>query len=275
MGVGVADGTAVHAPCLPSGPEAVIPVALTGAATLGGSVRVHEEGVVGAAVRPEGVCQRGGGVGSGDLAVVVAAGHLCCPVQQRHVQHTVDDIAVVAGVIHGAPCLQKFSAGLIAGQQLIGGGNGGIFAGFAAHQFPRCHAGGAVQKAHVVVVHLHLAGNAVGKAVHLNEGGGLEFFVPGGLVGQPDLTGPEATSPLVVGTAGVDAVYTGMILALPGVQRQIGLYLQAGIGQRLLCFGVGHWVIRIGLHKQLLILRRFFFLFAKGSPIRGAVCEAD
>ena len=275
MGVGVADGASVHAPCLTPCPKAVILITLTGASALGGAVRIHKKGVVGAAVRPEGVCQCGSGVGGGDLTVVVAAGHLCCPVEQRHVEHTVDDIAVVVRIIHSAPCLQKFSAGLVAGQQLVGGGDSGIFALFAAHQFPRCHAGGAVQKAHVVVVHLHLAGNAVGKAVHLNEGGGLEFFVPGGLVGQPDLTGPEATSPLVVGTAGVDAVYTGMILALPGVQRQIGLHLIAGIGQCLPCLGVGHWVIRIGLHKQLLISRRFFFLFAKGSPIRGAVCEAD
>ena len=119
---------------------------------------------------------------AGDLAVVVATGHLRCPVQQRHIEHAVNDIAVVAGVVHSAPCLQEAAAGLVAGQQLVGGGNGGVFAGFAAHQLPRCHAGGAVQKAHIVVVHLHLAGNAVRKAVHLNEGGCLEFFVPGGLV---------------------------------------------------------------------------------------------
>ena len=214
-------------------------------------------------------------MGGGNFSVVVLAGHLCRPVEQRHVEHTVDDIAVVAGVVHGTPCLQKSAAGLVAGQQLVGGGNGGVFTGFAAHQFPRCHAGGAVQKAHVVVVHLHLAGNAVGKAVHLNEGGVLEFLLPGGLVGQPDLPRPETAGPLAIGAAGVDIIDTGMVLALVGIQRQIGLHLPAGIGQCLPCLGLGHWVIRIGLHKQLLISRRFFFLFAKGSPIRGAVCEAD
>ena len=248
MGVGVANGTAVHAPRLSPRPEAVVLIALTGAAALGGAVRVHKEGVVGAAVRPEGVCQRGGGVGSGDLAVVVAAGHLRCPVQQRYVEHTVNDIAVVVGVIHSAPCLQKFSAGLVAGQQLVGGGNGGVFALFAAHQLPRCHAGGAVQKAHIVVVHLHLAGNAVRKAVHLNQGGGLEFLLPGSFVSQPDLPGPEAAGPLVIGAAGVDIVDTGMVLALVSVQGQIGLHLLAGIGQCLPCFGIGHGVVWVGFH---------------------------
>ena len=250
VGVGVANGAAVHAPRLSPRPEAVVLIALTGAAALGGAVRVHKEGVVGAAVRPEGVCQRGGGVGGGDLAVVVAAGHLRCPVQQRHVEHAVNDIAVVVGVIHSAPCLQEAAAGLVAGQQLVGGGNGGIFALFAAHQLPRCHAGGAVQKAHIVVVHLHLAGNAVRKAVHLNEGGGLEFFVPGGLVGQPDLTGPKAAGPLVIGAAGVDIVHTGMVLALVGVQGQIGLHLFAGIGQCLPCLGVGHRVVLVVFHHD-------------------------
>ena len=250
VGVGVANGAAVHAPRLSPCPEAVILIALTGAAALGGAVRVHKEGVVGAAVRPEGVCQRSGGVGGGDLAVVVAAGHLRCPVQQRHVEHAVNDIAVVVGVVHSAPCLQEAAAGLVAGQQLVGGGNGGIFALFAAHQLPRCHAGGAVQKAHIVVVHLHLAGNAVRKAVHLNEGGGLEFFLPGGFVGQPDFPRPEAAGPLVIGTAGVDIVHAGMVLALVGVQGQIGLHLFAGIGQCLPCLGVGHSVVLVGFHHD-------------------------
>ena len=250
VGIGVSDGAAVHAPRLSPRPEAVVLIALTGAAALGGAVRVHKEGVVGAAVRPEGVCQRGGGVGGGNFAVVAIAGSLAGPVEQRHVQHTIDNVAVVAGVVHGAPCLQKLSAGLVTGQQLVGGGNGGFFAGLAAHQLPRRHAGGAVQKAHVVVVHLHLAGNAVRKAVHLNEGGGLEFFVPGGLVGQPDLTGPEAAGPLVIGAAGVDIVHTGMVLALVGVQGQIGLHLFAGIGQCLPCLGVGHSVVLVGFHHD-------------------------
>ena len=248
MGVGVADGAAVHAPRLSPRPEAVVLIALTGAPALGGAVRVHEEGVVGAAVRPEGVCQRSGGVGGGNFSVVVAAGHLCRPVQQRHVEHTVDDIAVVAGVVHGTPCLQKSAAGLVAGQQLVGGGNGGVFTGFAAHQLPRCHAGGAVQKAHVVVVHLHLAGNAVGKAVYLNEGGSFEFFAPGGLVGQPDLPRPETAGPLAIGAAGVDIIDTGMVLALVGIQGQIGLHLPAGIGQCLPCLGLGHGMVLVGFH---------------------------
>ena len=257
MGVGVANGAAVHAPRLSPRPEAVVLIALTGAAALGGAVRVHKEGVVGAAVRPEGVCQRGGGVGSGDLAVVVLAGHLRRPVQQRHVEHTVDDIAVVAGVVHGAPCLQEAAAGLVAGQQLVGGGNGGVFALFAAHQLPRCHAGGAVQKAHIVVVHLHLAGNAIRKAVHLNEGGVLEFFLPGGFVGQPNLPRPEAAGPLVIGAAGVDIANAGMVLALVGVQGQIGLHLFAGIGQCLPCFGIGHGVILVGFHRDYSLNPKF------------------
>ena len=185
-----------------------------------------------------------------DLPVVVVSGGLAGPVQQRNIQHTVDNIAVIVGVIHGAPGLQKLSAGLVTGQQLVGGSDGGIFAFFAAHQLPRCHAGGAVQKAHVVVVYLHLAGNAVGKAVHLNEGGGLEFLIAGSLVGQPDLPRPEAAGPLIVSAAGVDIVHAGMVLALVGVQRQIGLHLFAGIGQCLPCLGVGHSVVLVGFHRD-------------------------
>ena len=63
----------------------------------------------------------------------------------------------------------------------------------------------------------------------------MNFFVPGGLVGQPDLTGPKAAGPLVIGAAWVDIVHTGMVLALVGVQGQIGLHLFAGIGQCLPC----------------------------------------
>ena len=80
--------------------------------------------------------------------------------------------------------------------------------------------------------------------------GGLEFFVPGGLVGQPDLTGPKAAGPLVIGAAGVDIVHTGMVLALVGVQGQIGLHLFAGIGQCLPCLGVGHRVVLVVFHHD-------------------------
>src|SRR5699024_8518400 len=122
------------------------PVALAGAAALGGAVGVHVEGVVGAAVLPEGVGQAGGGVGRRNGPVFVVAGGLGGPVQQGHVEHAVDDVAVVVGVVHGAPGLQEFAAGLIAGQQLVGGRHGGVTALFAAHQLPGRHAGGAVQK---------------------------------------------------------------------------------------------------------------------------------
>ena len=169
MGVGVADGAAVDAPGLAAGPEAVVPVALAGAAALGGAVRVHIKGVVGAAVRPERVGQAGGGVQQGD------------------VQHAVDDKAVIVRIIHGTPGLQEPAAGLVAGQQLVGGGDGGVPGLFAAHQLPGGHAGGAVEEAHVVVVHHHLAGDAVGKAVDLHQGGLFERLAAGGLVGQPDL----------------------------------------------------------------------------------------
>src|SRR5699024_4225136 len=134
--------------------------------------------------------------------LLLVAGHFGGPVQQGDVQHTVDDKAVVVGVVHGAPRLQEAAAGLVAGQQLVGGGDGGVTALFAAHQLPGRHAGGAVQKAHVVVVHRYFAPDAVGKAVHLHQGGFLESLVAGGLVGQPDLAGPEAAGPLIVGAAG-------------------------------------------------------------------------
>src|SRR5699024_8757831 len=110
-----------------------------GAAALGGAVGVHVECVVGAAVGPEGVSQAGGGVGRGNLTVFFVAGHFGGPVQQGDVQHTVDDKAVVVGVVHGAPGLQEPAAGLVAGQQLVGGGDGGVTALFAAHQLPGRH----------------------------------------------------------------------------------------------------------------------------------------
>ena len=250
MGVGVANGAAVHAPRLSPCPEAVVLVALTGAAALGGAVRVHKEGVVGAAVRPEGVCQRGGGVGSGDLAVVVAAGHLRCPVQQRHVEHTVNDIAVVAGVVHGAPCLKELALLLKAGAELVGSQDSGLSPLLTAGQLVGGDTGRAVQEAHVVVVDLDLVLNAVEEAVHQGQRGIFERLVAGALIAQPDLTGPEAAGPLVIGAAGVDIVHAGMVLALVGVQGQIGLHLFAGIGQCLPCLGVGHSVVLVGFHHD-------------------------
>ena len=201
------------------------------------------------AVGAEGVGQAGGGVGRGDVAVLFVAGHFGGPVQQGDIQHTVDDKAVVVGVVHGAPGLQEAAAGLVAGQQLVGGGDGRVAALFAAHQLPGSHAGGAVQKAHVVMVHHDFALDAVGKAVHLHQGGFFELLVAGGLVSQPDLAGPEAAGPLVVGAAGVDAIHAGMVLALPGVQGQIGLYLLAGVGQGLTGFCVGQGAVGEGSHN--------------------------
>src|SRR5699024_9997628 len=236
------------APGLAAGPAAVVPVALAGAAALGGAVRVYIKGVVGAAVRPERIGQAGGGVSRGDVAVDLLAGDAGSPVQQGDVQHTVDDKAVVVRIVHGTPGLQEPAAGLVAGQQLVGGGDGGVPGLFAAHQLPGGHAGGAVEEAHVMVVHHHLAGDAVGKAVDVHQGGLFERLAAGGLVGQPDLAGPEAAGPLFVGAAGIDAVHAGVVLALPGVQGQIGLYLRAGVGQGLTGFGVGEGAVGEGFH---------------------------
>ena len=114
-----------------------------------------------------------------------------------------------------------YSPTCVAAWKLVGSEKGKNAAIAAADQLPRCHAGGAVQKAHIVVVHLHLAGNAIRKAVHLNEGGVLEFFLPGGFVGQPNLPRPEAAGPLVIGAAGVDIANAGMVQALADACKQV------------------------------------------------------
>src|SRR5699024_873762 len=131
-GVAVAQHAAVNAPGLAAGPETVVPVALAGGAVAGGAGGVHEEGVVGGAVGPEGVGQAGGDVPVGDVGVLCVAGDLAGPVEQRQVQQAVDDVAVVFRRAHLAPGLDELALGLEAADELVGGQDGGVPGGGVA-----------------------------------------------------------------------------------------------------------------------------------------------
>ena len=189
----------------------------------------------------------------GDVGILGVTGDLAGPVEQRQVEQTVDDVAVVFRRAHLAPGLDELALWLEAGHQLVGGLDGGYFAQFTAGQFVGGHAGGAVQKAHVVVVHLDFMVDAVGEAFHQSLGGMAEGFVAGALVGQPDLTGPEAAGPLVVLAGGIEAVDAGMVLAPVGVKRQVDAHLGHGAVQRGGRLFVGHDGKSIRFHIKHLI----------------------
>ena len=114
-----------------------------------------------------------------------------------------------------------------------------LAARLAAGQLVGCHAGRAVQKAHVVVVHLDLVLDPVQKAVHQRQRGLFERRIAGALIAQPDLARPEAAGPLVVLALGVDVVDTGVVLAVVGIQRQVLAHQRGGGVQGLfgLCLG--------------------------------------
>ena len=189
----------------------------------------------------------------GDIGIFAVTGDLAGPVEQREVEQTVDDVAVVFRRAHLAPGLDELALGLEAGHQLVGSLDGGYFAQFAAGQFVGRHAGRAVQKAHVVVVHLDFMVDAVGKAFHQGLGGVAEGFVAGALVGQPDFPGPETAGPLVVFAGGVDAGDAGMVLALVRVERQVDAHLGHGTVQRSGRLFVGHNGKIIRFHTKHLI----------------------
>ena len=166
------------------------------------------------------------------LGVVGVARGFGCPVQQRHVQQTINNVAVVVLGAQRAPGLKEPTFFLKPRAELVGCQKRGAASFFAAGQLVGRHAGRAVQKTHVVVVHLDLVFNAVQKAVHQCQGGIFERFVAGALIAQPDLTRPEPAGPLVVFARRVDIVNTGMILAVVGKQRQVPAHQPHGGIQR-------------------------------------------
>ena len=239
-GVAVADGRAVDAPRLTAGPAGVILIALTGrAAHRAAGHGVHEEGVVGRAVRADGVGQTGRDMLVRQIGVVGVAGGLAGPVEQRHVQQAVDDVAVVVGSAERAPRLKELALLLKAGAELVGSQDSGLSPLLTASQLVGGDTGRAVQEAHVVVVDLDLVLNAVEEAVHEGQRGIFERLVAGALIAQPDLTGPEAAGPLVVLALGIDVMDAGMVLAVVGIQRQIPADERDSGIQRLLSLGFG------------------------------------
>ena len=173
------------------------------------------------------------------IGVVGVAGGLAGPVEQRHVQQAVDDVAVVVGSAERAPRLKELTLLLKAGAELVGGQNGGLSPLLAAGQLVGGDAGRAVQEAHVVVVDLDLVLNAVEEAVHQGQRGIFERLVAGALIAQPDLARPEAAGPLVVLALGIDVVDAGMVLAVVCIQRQVPADERDSGIQRLLGLGFG------------------------------------
>ena len=189
-----------------------------------------------------------------DIGVFLVAGDLGGPVEQRHVQQAVDDIAIVVLRAQGAPRLDELALLVEAADKLVGGQDGGVAPLFAAHQLPGGHAGRAVQEAHVVVVHLDVVADAVVEAVHQRERGVLEAVLAGALPGQPHLARPEAAGPLVVLAGGIDVVHAGVILAVAGEQRQVLPHDLHRRVQRRACFGRGDGGIGEGFHRKSLLI---------------------
>ena len=167
------------------------------------------------------------------LGIMGIARGLAGPVEQRHIEQAVNDIAVVVFSAQRTPCLKEAALLLKAGAELVSGQNGGAAALFAAGQLVGCHAGRAVQKAHIVVVYLDLVFNPVQKAVHQRQRGIFERRITGALIAEPDLARPEAAGPLVVLALGIDVMNTGMVLAMVCIQRQILPHKSHGGIQRL------------------------------------------
>ena len=228
-GVAVGQRHAVHAPRLPPRPGGTVPVALAGGAAQGrAGLGVKEEGVVGGVVGPHQVLHAGPGVGHGDVAVMRVAGDFAGPVEQRQVQQAVDDEAVVVGGVVGAPGLDELPFFPEAAAQLIGGQQGGLAAGLAAGELIGRHAGGRVQEAHVVVVHVDLALDAVQEAVHLAQGRRFEGVVAGVLPGQPVFAGAETGGPLHIVAGRVEVVFAVGTLEFVGKFGQIAVQDAAG-----------------------------------------------
>ena len=173
------------------------------------------------------------------IGVVGVAGGLAGPVEQRHVQQAVDDVAVVVGSAERAPRLKELALLLKAGAELVGSQDSGPSPLLTAGQLVGGDTGRAVQEAHVVVIDLDLVLNAVEEAVHEGQRGIFERLVAGALIAQPDLTGPEAAGPLVVLALGIDVMDAGMVLAVVGIQRQIPADERDSGIQRLLSLGFG------------------------------------
>ena len=186
----------------------------------------------------------------GQVGVMGIAGGLAGPVKQRHIEQAVDDIAVVIPRPQSAPGLEELAFFLEAGAELVGGENGSLSAGLAASQLIGGHAGRAVQKAHVVVVHFDLMLDAVHKAVHQREGSLFKGLIAGALIAQPDFAGPKAAGPLVVLALGVDVVDTGVVLAVVGIQRQVPAHQRGGGVQGLFGLCLGQDRIGVGFQHK-------------------------
>ncbi|HIX94598.1 MAG TPA: hypothetical protein H9846_03980 [Candidatus Gemmiger excrementipullorum] len=119
-------------------------------------------------------------------------------------------------------------------------------AGLAAGELVRRHAGRRVQKAHIVVVDVDFALDAVKETVDLTQRRGAEGVVAGMLPGEPVLAGAETGRPLDVVAGLVEVLLTVGALELVGKLRQVAAQDAAGGIQGGGRGGGGH-----GLHTKI------------------------
>ena len=199
VGVAHVERDAVDAPRLTACPRAVIVVALTGCTVIGAAgLGIHIEGMECACVVTDDVLAAGLEVLLRDLSIMRVASDLADAIEQGDVQHTVDDEAVMLGTVERAPCLKELTLFLPAGEQLVGGQDGGALCLFASGQLVAADAGERVEEAEVVVVEFDLVLDTVQEAVHIALSQCAELFVAGVLVAQPQHASPETIGPFDV-----------------------------------------------------------------------------
>ena len=155
-----------------------------------------------------------------NVPVLVVPGLLRCPVQQRKIQQAVDNQAVIPGLVHRAPRLNKFSLCMVSGNQLVGCLDCRLPAFLTSDQLVCRHTGGRVQEAHVVMIHGDLFVNSLKEIVNLNLSRLLQSLIPAELVRQPDLARPEASRPIPVLHRRVEAVLAVRLLEFVRKFRQ-------------------------------------------------------
>ena len=124
-------------------------------------LHIKEEGMPGGIILTDHISYRRMDMFLRNVTVFWVSCLIGCPVQQRQIQQAVNDQAVILRCIHGPPCLNEFSYGMIAGDQLVRCLNCRFSALFAAGQLISCHAGRRIEKSHIVMIYFDLIVNTV------------------------------------------------------------------------------------------------------------------
>ena len=233
LSVAVADGSAVHAPCLSSRPGGAVPVALAGSSMVRLSgLRIHKKGVPGGIILPDHIGEGCVDVLLRNLPVFLLPGLLCCPVKEGQVQQAVDDKTVILLFAHFSPCLDKSAYRLETADQVVRCQKRGYPGVLHAGQLIGCHTGKAVEKSHIVVVHIFSVPDPLQEGLYLDLPGFAEdfFFLLclGILIRQPDFSCPEACGPVCIGSGHIKIVLTVGGREAVRKFRQVPLYLAYG-----------------------------------------------